>query len=264
MPICVLMLRSTDIRQTRSTAGKTRIAAQEISDVQGLHNFYGNASRSGEAALRVIHVQNAPWAVYYLLRKFNINAPDNLLGMDFGSFVKHAKPEWRGGKPLLKGKTWRTQRDPWRGVRRTAFGMDYLRPCGVKDRRDVSQPRPGADAKMMELNGYDDSNAPAYSYDVFVQRLSVYVQFNDGVPPPEDLKNPYTQQNGDHAKEKNRGGNHKHKERALPPVDWLDNGNTIIIFENSRTRSVKDTLIAARNEIETRWVSKPQAVKNDS
>ena len=42
-------------------------------------------------------------------------------------------------------------------------------------------------------------------------------------------------------------------DKYIPKLRSLDNGNTIIIFENSITGSVKDTLIGARQEIESRW-----------
>lgn len=43
--------------------------------------------------------------------------------------------------------------------------------------------------------------------------------------------------------------NHKY----VPHLDKLDNNNTIIIFENSETGSIGDTLIAAREAWEARW-----------
>ena len=38
----------------------------------------------------------------------------------------------------------------------------------------------------------------------------------------------------------------------VPRLDSLDNGNTIIIFENSHTGSIEDTLITARQQWESR------------
>lgn len=70
--------------------------------------------------------------------------------MDFAKWLKHTRPEWRGSKPILKGKTWRTQRDPWRGVRRTALGMDYLKPCNIRTTDDETRAAyHNADAKMV-------------------------------------------------------------------------------------------------------------------
>jgi len=90
-------------------AGRTKIAAQEIHDLYGLQKFYGDQDRCKQAALRVIHVQNAPWATKFLLRKFNIDHHDDLVGTDFGKWARFETPEWRAGRPLLKGKTFKTQ-----------------------------------------------------------------------------------------------------------------------------------------------------------
>lgn len=48
---------------------------------------------------------------------------------------------------------------------------------------------------MMELNGFDSKGDPQYTNDVYVQRISVYVQKYDGqpkVPTDPDLRNPYS------------------------------------------------------------------------
>ena len=42
-------------------------------------------------------------------------------------------------------------------------------------------------------------------------------------------------------------------QRYVPQVDKLDNSNAIIIFENSQSSSIADTLIAARGTWEARW-----------
>lgn len=108
----------------------------------------------------------------------------------------------------------------------------------------------------MELNDYDDQNNPIYTHDVFVQRLSAYIQFRDGAVVPDDDKNPYSQAtplNGQ-PREQSKGNKNEHQKSKLPPLDTLDNGNTIIIFEKSQTGSVKDTLIGSRQQIESRWV----------
>ena len=55
-----------------------------------------------------MHCQNADWAIQFLLHKFNITAKDSLVGTDFGKYVKYKRPERRGGKPFLSGKSWKT------------------------------------------------------------------------------------------------------------------------------------------------------------
>lgn len=58
----------------------------------------------------------------------------------------------------------------------------------------------------------------------------------------QDVRNPYIEQH-----DKING------QKYTPKVDQLDNGNTIIIFDNSQSGSIADTLIAARETWESRW-----------
>ncbi|CAI6334585.1 unnamed protein product [Periconia digitata] len=237
--------------------GRRKIVAQEFRNLDGLRRFYRNEDLSGQAALRVIHVQNASWALKYLFEKFNIDSRNDLVGTNFGRWAKYEKPQRRGGKPVLNGKTFRTQRDPWRGVSRAAFGCDYLKHY---DKHKLANGE-----KMMELNRYDENDQPAYGYDVFVQRLSVYVQLNDGesgIPVDPDIQNPYKDANYDRyelmkkhyeATEANTKNGGYAQEKYIPKLESLDNGSTIILFESSQSRSVEDTLIGARQEIEQRW-----------
>ncbi|OCK75711.1 hypothetical protein K432DRAFT_361619, partial [Lepidopterella palustris CBS 459.81] len=235
--------------------GRRKIVAQEFHDVDGLRKFYANQDLSQQAALRVIHVQNASWATRFLLRKFNIDHHDDLVGTTFGRWAKYEKPQRRGGKPVLNGKTFRTQRDPWRGISRAAFGLDYLRHYD-------KQRFPNNDnaMKMMDLNHYDALGTPSYGYDVFVQRLSVYVQRSEGepyLPSDPDIRNPYNEaEYGEYQRLKRQYGNSvdaNGHEEYVPKLQTLDNGSTIIIFEHSQSGSVEDTLIGARQEIESRW-----------
>jgi hypothetical protein len=113
---------------------------------------------------------------------------------------------------------------------------------------------------MMELNHYDEADQPCYGFDVYVQRLSVYVQLSDGAPGQAvdpDIPNPYNEEAyEEYQRLKKSYGNvdaNVHQERYIPKLRTLDNSNTIIIFENSQSGSVKDTLIGARQELESRW-----------
>jgi len=167
--------------------------------------------RRGEAVLRLIHCQNADWATRFLMRKFNINARDDIVGTDFGKYLKYKRPERRGGKPFLSGKTWKTTQDPWRGISRTSFGLDYLKqyPCLQPNERN----REEAAEKMFELNHYDDEDNAKYGFDVFVQRIvsaisrnawvvlclfqmqSCYIQHKEvfeDIPESPDIQNPYS------------------------------------------------------------------------
>ncbi|KAI4671461.1 uncharacterized protein J4E88_009126 [Alternaria novae-zelandiae] len=244
------------VAKEHSAEGRRKIVAQEFSDIDSLRRFYRKEDLSAQAALRVIHVQNASWATRYLLRKFNIDATDDLVGTNFGRWASYEKPQQRGGKPVLNGRTFRAQRDPWRGISRAAFGADYLKSYD----RNTHIPRPNNNKSIMELNHYDETDQPRYGHDVYVQRLSCYVQLSDGTPGQAvdpDIPNPYDEEAWEeYMRLKKSYGNvdaNEHQERYIPKLRSLDNGNTIILFENSVTGSVKDTLIGARQELESRW-----------
>ena len=84
----------------------------------------------------------------------------------------------------------------------------------------------------MELNGYNDNDDPGYMYDVFVQRLSVYIQKNEenSQQPLDlgDIRNPY---NEDEYEDYQRW-RHQHRkqsvdegqDRYIPRLNTLDNG----------------------------------------
>lgn len=91
----------------------------------------------------------------------------------------------------------------------------------------------------MHLNSWPDGSNPP-GFDVSVQRMSVYVQRNLGPPgqvsPDQDVKNPYKHApNGHWAK----GDSDK------VDLEWLDNSNTVIIFETSASMLMEDCLIQA-------------------
>ena len=179
-----------------------------------------------------------------MLRKFNINGRDDLVGTDFGRYVKYKHPEKQGRMPLLSGKTWKTQHDPWRGISRTALGIDYLKPYPVQNR--AFQPEIKSKAcKMFELNCFDAEDNPEYGYDVYVQRLGCYIQHKESseIPNDPDIENPYNE-------DANNGQN---PHEYVPHLETLDNENAILIFERSQSGSIEDTMIAARKQWESRW-----------
>ncbi|KAF2147083.1 uncharacterized protein K452DRAFT_293563 [Aplosporella prunicola CBS 121167] len=243
--------------------GRRKIVAQEFHDVEGLRKFYSNKDFATQSAMRVIHVQNASWATAFLLKKFNITSQDDLIGTAFARWIRFERPQQRAGKPVLNGKTFPQRRDPWRKVVRAGFGLDYLRHY---DARMYGRGQDETNVKMMELNKYDMSDNPVYGYDVFVQRMSVYVQKKDPLafsPEDAEVDNPYKEaaeaeklghQNGQQPNGYNDNDeHHSGKDHYVPNLPTLDNGNTIIIFEHSHSGGVTDTLIGAREEIESRW-----------
>lgn len=140
-----------------------KVAAQEIFHKLNLRQFYQSQDPSTTPAMRVIHVQNADWAVPFLLRKYNIStrSREEDTGSDFGRYLRYKNPEIRGGKPFLAGKTWKVQYDPWRGVNKTSFGLDYMKSFPARKRgQNHGEESNGNHSKrrdrMMQLNDFND------------------------------------------------------------------------------------------------------------
>ncbi|KXT17840.1 hypothetical protein AC579_5356 [Pseudocercospora musae] len=253
-------------QSTQSGGGKRHIAvaAAEFSGLHELEKFYSDPKRLRQAALRVIHVQNAKWATQFLLRKFNINNRNELVGMPgFSKWAKYERPRQRNGRPFPDGRSWRGQTDPWRNVARTAFGLDYLKQSKAESpQRRHRQTTIGikpADCNMMHLNPYDtneDSRSP-FGYDVSVQRLSVYIQRNLGPPgrvsPEENVKNPYARRQMNGAPRRGPSANDDGAEKPPLSLEELDNSNTVIVFETSASMLLDDCLVQPQNEFEKRW-----------
>ncbi|KAI9837392.1 MAG: hypothetical protein M1838_004834, partial [Thelocarpon superellum] len=230
-------------QREESKEGMRKVAAEEISNLEGLFRIYSDPKRGREAVLRVFHVQNAQWATSFLLRKFGLDSRDNLVGTDFGQWVRKEQPAVRAGKPVLNGKTWKTQHDPWRSVSRSSFGIDYLKHY-LSDPTGQSPTPADVDLKLMELNRYDEEDTPSYGHDIYVQRMGVCFQYKEeasNLPTDPSIKNPYTREE--------KGPGH----RRMQSVDSMDNGSAILIFETSHSGSIQDTCIAARQEWESRW-----------
>ncbi|MCJ1387970.1 hypothetical protein MMC18_000813 [Xylographa bjoerkii] len=228
------------VKKDLTTAGKRKVASQEIHDLEGLRKLYANPARETEAILRLFHVQNAPWAAQFLLRKFNINARDDLVGLDFDRYLRHKRPEKKGRKLPMSGKTWKTQHDPWRGVSKTAFGVDYLKPYRAPD--PAEREATGTKGKIMELNCFDHDAVFFNGWD------SCYVQAKEAVTEVDpEIRNPYKQVPG-------IGGiGYNLDQYHLPRLEDLDNGSAILLFEESNSGSIEDTIIASRGLTESRW-----------
>ncbi|MCJ1402212.1 hypothetical protein MMC11_005432 [Xylographa trunciseda] len=226
------------VKKDLTTVGKRKVASQEIHDLEGLRKLYANPAREAEATLRLFHIQNAPWAAQFLLRKFNINARDDLVGLDFDRYIRHKRPEKKGRKLPMSGKTWKTQHDPWRGVSKTAFGVDYLKSYRAPD--PAEREPIGIKGKIMELNCFDHDDNPYNGWDVY----SCYVQHKENVSNVDpEIRNPYKQIPGE-------GGTDQYH---LPRLEDLDNGSAILLFEESNSGSIEDTIIASRRQMESRW-----------
>ncbi|EME42640.1 hypothetical protein DOTSEDRAFT_89975 [Dothistroma septosporum NZE10] len=153
----------------------------------------------------------------------------------------------RNWQAFPTGRSWRGQTDPRRNVSRAAFGLDYTKnfvtetPRRRKRQKLRSQPEGPVDAKLMHLDGYEDNQHASYGYNTCVQRLSVYVHRDLGPPskvsPDIDIKNPC-------AKQVNHATGHldstKNDEVLLK---HLDNGNTVIVFENSASMQLQDCIV---------------------
>ena len=90
----------------------------------------------------------------------------------------------------------------------------------------------------MEMNCFDETDNVEYGYDVYPQRTSCYIQrkeedMSDAPVNNPEITNPY--------------------EKDPLAIEEMDNENVIIIFENSKSCSIQDTLIPARQSWESRW-----------
>ncbi|KAL7276287.1 hypothetical protein RUND412_000753, partial [Rhizina undulata] len=233
-------------KNPEETAGTRKVIAQELHNIESLEAVYRDHGRGEESTLRVFHVQNCHWAMSFLSHKFHFRDHDKLVGLPgFMEWLSQKKTPRRAGKPLMVGKTWRTTWDPWRGIAKCAFGLDYMKHYSCENLR-----RPlGKASKVLGMMGYDENDNPFHRYDVFSQRVSVYVQFTSPSlsHPDPDMVSPYEGREVD----------------GKPLEKTYDNGNTIIVFDTSDTGSIYDTLIAARGEWESRWRRLPFYLTHD-
>ena len=100
---------------------------------------------------RIFHVQNAPWALQFLERKFHVGR--NPAGADFLKYARYKKTD-PGGKPYLIGKSWPLQEDSSSGTRQMYLSFDYFKAYHVSDPLSAYDNR-GAE-RMMELNHYGE------------------------------------------------------------------------------------------------------------
>ncbi|KAI9837856.1 MAG: hypothetical protein M1819_006790 [Sarea resinae] len=202
--------------------------------------------------------------VNFLLKKFDIDKRDQIVGTSFGRWARFQRPQQKAGKPKLNGRTWEAKHDPWRGISRTAFSADYFQRYEVGLSTDTSK---DLIWKMMELNSYDHDDNPYYAYDIYLQRVSCYIQHQEVVPEMStspDIENPYLDRPPYASDLRGRRRSQSPKLRDLDNgslnevlnffvADKAVPGNAIIIFDNSHSGSIRDTLIRARQSSESRW-----------
>lgn len=149
-----------------SDDGRRKTQAYEFAHVNELWDFYKNGpGQRTDHVLRVIHVQNAIWAREFFLKRFNITSTgDDVVATSFGRWAQYDTPQHRAGRPVLNAKSFRNSRDPWRGVSRTGFGVDYLK--SYKPGKITDESKSGF--KLMELNHWGEENGaiPIHGYDV--------------------------------------------------------------------------------------------------
>lgn len=220
-----------------------KVAAQEIFGLQSLKKVYTHSPRVGEHFLRIFHVQNADWATGFLLQKFNLINHGNPARSNFGRYITYRRPERRGGKPFLGARSWSMQRDPWRGVSMTSFGLDYLRPYPASAPGEAVQDK-DLSLKFADFNEFDEFDNPRRGPDIYVQRVSCYIQHRTGSRLPPDL-DPSDSETNPHARIPGK--------TPSQFINSFDNGNAVLIFDNSHTSHIADSLIAARGDWESRW-----------
>ena len=102
-------------------------------------------------------------------------------------------------------------------------------------------------------------NRPTYGHDVYLQRLCCYIQLK--APKSEDpmesvngVPSPYQQDTSGHVEGQERDQN-------FLDFSKINNGNAIIIFDDSQTCSSADCLMPSRKEGEDHWCHLPFSVK---
>lgn len=191
------------------------------------------------------------------MHKYKLHEDDALTGQSgFSEFITQKKTRRRAGKPLLLGRTWKVSSDPFRrelhytvcisdhsltvlaGISKCAVGLDIMKRyrCNDQPQNSDIKLRP---SRVTGLMGFDESDAPVLHSNVFAQRTSMYIQYSQ-----TEVQTPIDTQASLHA---------DHVSHLQEIASLYDNGNTIIIFDNSDSGSINDTVIEARGEWEMRW-----------
>lgn len=228
------------------------------------------------------------------MTRYGITQPEhNYRGHDhnspnaFSKWAMYEKPQRRAGRPVLNAKAFRVDKSLPRRVWRTGFGVDYLRyfaPDHMATHLGEEQGLEAREAnvqdfKLLELNRWVDAEGnnsyPAHGFDVYVQRLSVYVQrsmdhaglinedwkYRTGSEyaprDSEEIERAESVQRREEEDEKHAEDETKEQKDGVwrPSSQAYENGTTLIVFESSHSGLVRDTLVEARADIERKWVS---------
>ncbi|RVD89326.1 uncharacterized protein DFL_000339 [Arthrobotrys flagrans] len=245
--------------------------ATECSDMESIEDLC-KLERGDDVILRVFHVQNFPQATEFFVAKYRMHDRKNIEGWDnLKEWVYHFRPTRRAGKAVPMAKTFKKRQMP--GLAKVAWGMDCLKVMRVGYRPDDNKER-HPDTKVAELKGFldddddgtdedtgkpgqlrpedpweseDDERSPSphwidtdpnnprlahHTHDIYSQRLSVYLQW-----VTNENHKPHQTHPDDHRK----------------AVDVYDGGSTVIVFDNSESLSIDDTVVPAHGEIERIW-----------
>ncbi|KAF3934644.1 hypothetical protein ABW20_dc0102997 [Dactylellina cionopaga] len=250
---------------------KVDAKATECSDMSTIESIC-RLEREEGVILRLFHVQNFPEAVEFFVAKYRMHDKKNIDGWDnFKEWVYHFRPTRRAGKAVPMAKTFKKRQMP--GLAKVAWGMDCLKVMRVGYRPDDKKER-HPDTKIAELKGFledgedaaddavglfkpedpwaeeddDDGRSPSphwietdpnnprlahHTHDVYSQRMSVYLQWvTSESKKPQPMASDNTRRKA---------------------VDVYDTGSTIIVFDNSESLSIEDTIVPAHGEIERIW-----------
>lgn len=66
---------------------------------------------------------------------------------------------------MMNSRTWKTHTDPWRGVAKTAFGMDYMKAYACDETKEPRRPASqseeeqvgGERDRVVGLQGFDEN-----------------------------------------------------------------------------------------------------------
>lgn len=212
-------------------------------------------------SLRIIHVQNSDWARAFFADKFDMDVSEDTPGalLERSNYRERSghRTRIKGRKSTLQAKASHVYLDQWRSVKSLSFGCDCLRQY-AKNWDEV----PEEEKPMLELNHYNSSDESMPGFNVFVEPITVYMQLaHQGVDEsqkrvPEGPRN-RAQFRDFHRMQLQQKIDEYYAEN--PKFDYeggargFDSGNTIVIFSDSASASVTNTLIGAREEQENLW-----------